>query len=160
MATTIYQEIKQTRPFSSIREQVVVNLMRTCRKVEELWSKYLKREAGISNSQYNALRILRGVHPKSVKTTEIGDRMIHNDPDVTRLVDRLVKQGLVQRSPDPDDRRVVLVSISKAGLALLERLDGPVLQYTEAAMSGLSEKELREVDVLLNEIRSGIRPFP
>jgi len=157
MAETIDREIRQTKPFRSLQEQLVINLMRTTRAVEEGWVQYLKRTAGISPSQYNILRILRGARPKAAKISEISDRMITRDPDVTRLVDRLIKQGLVRRERDTDDRRVVLVEITGAGLALLSRLDGPAGEYTDGAMAGLKAQQLRTLDMLLNEVRAGIR---
>lgn len=119
MVKTIEQEIKQTRAFPTLQEQVVVNLMRTCRQVDEHWVQYLRRTEGISLSQYNILRILRGAHPDAIKVSDIADRMIYRDPDVTRLVDRLARQGLARRERDTEDRRVVLVQITEAGLALL-----------------------------------------
>jgi DNA-binding MarR family transcriptional regulator len=160
MAQTIDREIRQTKPFRSLQEQVVINLMRTTRAVEESWIHYLKRTEGISPSQYNILRILRGARPNAVKISDIADRMITRDPDVTRLVDRLIKQGLARRERDSEDRRVVRVEISGAGLALLSRLDGPAGEYTEGAMAGLKPQQLRTLDTLLNDIRGGIQPIP
>jgi DNA-binding MarR family transcriptional regulator len=159
MTQTIDREIRQTKPFRSLQEQVVINLMRTTRAVEESWIQYLKQTEGISQSQYNILRILRGARPKAVKISEIADRMITRDPDVTRLVDRLIKQGLVQRERDTEDRRVVLVEITGAGLAMLARQDGPAGEYTDGAMAGLKPQQLRTLDTLLNEVRAGIRPY-
>src|SRR3954471_7810775 len=146
MAKTIQQEIRQTKPFSSLQEQLVINLMRTTRAIEESWVQYLKRVEGISQSQYNILRILRGARPNAVKISEIADRMITRDPDVTRLVDRLIKQGLVRRERDNEDRRVVLVEITGTGLKMLARLDAPAGEYTEGAMAGLSAQQLRMLD--------------
>jgi DNA-binding MarR family transcriptional regulator len=160
MPKTIDQELKQIRPIRSPQEQAVLSLMRTTRAVEESWVSYLKHTEGISSSQYNILRILRGARPQAVKSSEIADRMIYRDPDVTRLVDRLIKQGLAQRERDDEDRRVVLVSITDAGLALLERLEQPVHQNMRAVMAGLSQQKMRELCVLLDEIRAGIQPFP
>jgi DNA-binding MarR family transcriptional regulator len=160
MAKTIDREIHQTKPFRSLQEQLVLNLMLTTRVVEESWAQYLKRAEGISPSQYNILRILRGARPKAARISEIADRMVTRDPDVTRLVDRLIKQGLARRERGSDDRRVVLVEISAAGLALLSRLDGPAGESTEAAMAGLKPQQLRTLDTLLNEVRAGIRPYP
>jgi DNA-binding MarR family transcriptional regulator len=160
MAETISSVIRQSKPFPSLQAQVVINLIHTARVVEESWIQYLKRTEGISSSQYNILRILRGARPTPIKITDIADRMIHRDPDVTRLVDRLVKQGLVRRERDTEDRRVVLVEITGAGLALLARLDGPVVDQTKSVMAGLNQQQLRTLDTLLNEVRAGIRPFP
>lgn len=160
MALTIEREIRQTKPFGSLQEQLVLNLMLTTRVVEESWAQYLKRAEGISPSQYNILRILRGARPKAARISEIADRMVTRDPDVTRLVDRLIKQGLARRERDSDDRRVVLVEITAAGLALLSRLDRPAAKSTEAAMAGLKPQQLRTLDTLLNEIRAGIKPYP
>jgi DNA-binding MarR family transcriptional regulator len=160
MAQTIDREIRQTKPFRSLQEQLVLNLMLTTRVVEENWAQYLKRAEGISPSQYNILRILRGARPKAARISEISDRMVTRDPDVTRLVDRLIKQGLARRERDKEDRRVVLVEITGAGLALLSRLDGPAGESTEAAMAGLKPQQLRTLDTLLNEIRAGIRTYP
>jgi DNA-binding MarR family transcriptional regulator len=155
---TIHHEIRQTKPFRSLQEQLVINLMRTTRAIEESWIQYLKRSEGISQSQYNILRILRGTRPKALKISEIADRMITRDPDVTRLVDRLIKQGLVRRERGEEDRRVVLVEITPAGLAMLTRLDGPAGEYTDGAMAGLKPQQLKILDTLLNEIRAGIQP--
>jgi DNA-binding MarR family transcriptional regulator len=160
MPKTIEQELKQTRPIRSPHEQAVLGLMRTSRAIEESWLAFLKRTEGISISQYNILRILRGARPQAIKSSEIADRMIYRDPDVTRLVDRLSKQGLVSREEDPSDRRVVLVRITDAGLTLLERLDEPADRYTRSVMAGLSAQRLRELCSLLDEVRAGIRPFP
>jgi DNA-binding MarR family transcriptional regulator len=160
MAQTIDREIRQTKPFRSLQEQVVINLMRTTRAIEESWIQYLKRTEGISPSQYNILRILRGARPKALKISDIADRMITRDPDVTRLIDRLIKQGLVRRERDTDDRRVVLVEVTGAGLALLTRLDTPAGEYTDSAMAGLKPQQLRTLDTLLNEVRAGVRPYP
>ena len=160
MAKPIQAEIRQTRPFRSLQEQLLINLMRTSRAVEESWLQYLKRTEGLSLSQYNILRILRGARPEAVRITEIGERMIYRDPDVTRLVDRLGRQGLTRRKPDPDDRRAIQVEITPDGLALLARLDEQVDRYTKAVMAGLTAQELRSLDGLLNEVRAGIEPFP
>ena len=160
MAKTIDREIRQTKPFRSLQEQVVINLMLTSRTVEESWVQYLKRTEGISMSQYNILRILRGARPNAVKISEISERMITRDPDVTRLVDRLIRQGLARRHRDTDDRRVVRVEITGAGLAMLARLDKPSIDQIDAVMAGLQPQQLRSLDTLLNEVRAGIRPYP
>jgi len=160
MAKSILDEIKQVRPFPSMAQQVIVNLMRTTRMVEEVWWAHIRRAEGLSVSQYNVLRILRGARPNKLKISEVADRMITRDPDVTRLLDRMVKQGTVVRERDTKDRRVVLVSITDAGLAVLDRLGDATDKHVHAAMAGLTPGQLRELDTLLNEVRAGMKPFP
>ena len=105
MPETIEQELKQVRPIRSLHEQAVLGLMRTSRAIEESWLSYLKRTEGISISQYNILRILRGALPHAIKSSEIADRMIYGDPDVTRLwtvsVNRIL--SLERRTPPIDE---------------------------------------------------------
>jgi DNA-binding MarR family transcriptional regulator len=160
MPKTILQEIQQTRPFPSLQQQVVVNLMRTVRLVEDSWMAFIRRTEGISVSQYNVLRILRGARPNKLKVSEVADRMITRDPDITRLMDRMVKQGIVLRERDSEDRRVVFVSITESGLQLLERLAAATEQHAIASLAGLSPGELRELDKLLDQIRDSAHPFP
>src|SRR5919112_3267332 len=150
MPKTIEQEQKKPSPIRSPQEQAVLGLMRTSRAIEESWRSYLKRNESISVSQYNILRILRGARPHAIKSSDIADRMIYRDPDVTRLVDRLSKQGLVSREEDPEDRRVVLVRVTDAGMALLARLDDPADRYTKSVMAGVRPDRLRGVCRLLH----------
>lgn len=159
MPTSIRDEIRQTKPFRSLQEQVYVNLARTHRRAEEDWIRYLKQVEGLSVSQYNILRILRGAHPGALRVGEVGDRMLYRDPDVTRLLDRMAKRGLVARERDTDDRRQVLVRITDEGLTVVGRLDPLADQTALAAMAGLDEAELRTLDRLLDTLRAGVAPF-
>src|SRR5262245_14449734 len=79
--------------------------------------------AEITHGQYNALRILRSGHPKGYPRGEVAARMVERAPDVTRLIDRLERRGLVERARTPEDRRLSITRITKAGLDLLRRLD-------------------------------------
>ncbi|MBV8202771.1 MAG: MarR family transcriptional regulator, partial [Acidobacteria bacterium] len=85
---------------------------------------------GLSASQYNVLRILRGVHPEGHPRCEIARRMIERAPDVTRLIDRLEKRGWVERDRSPRDRRLSISRITPSGLELLERI-GPRLEQAQ-----------------------------
>jgi MarR family transcriptional regulator, organic hydroperoxide resistance regulator len=104
--------------------------------------------------QYNVLRILRGVHPDSLPTLEIGERLIEKMPGVTRLLDRLEEKGLVRRERDMQDRRLVNCWITRDGLALLAALDQPVLEADELFMKRLSKKDVRTLIELLDRVRS------
>src|SRR5713226_6186305 len=118
MARGIQAEIKQSKPFTSLEEEAFVALMRTADQLAWRGAEMLKQH-GLSPTQYNALRILRGAGAKGLACSEIGERMINRDPDITRLVDRLERRGLVQRSRDKRDRRVITTRITGAGLELL-----------------------------------------
>src|ERR1043166_3249573 len=116
----------KTRGSGGFEEQVFVALALTTDQLARRLEPVL-RAAEISPTQYNVLRILRGA-PQGLVCSEIGDRMISRDPDITRLLDRLEKRGLVSRCRERRDRRMVLTRITEAGLKLLEQLDGPVLE--------------------------------
>ena len=81
---------------------------------------------GLSEPQFNALRILRGAGPRGLPSQQIAERLITRQPDVTRLVDRLCAAGLVKRQPCKEDRRVTHVRLTAAGRKTLARLDRPV----------------------------------
>ncbi len=123
VAKSIQSEIQQTKPFSTLEEEALVSLQRTADRLHWRMSEMLK-EHGLSPTQYNALRILRGAKDEGRACSEIAERMINRDPDITRLVDRLERRGLVARSREGRDRRVITTRITPAGLKLLE-LPGP-----------------------------------
>jgi DNA-binding MarR family transcriptional regulator len=110
------------------------------------------KAAEISPTQYNVLRILRGA-PEGLACGEIASRMITRDPDITRLLDRLEKRGLVSRCRETKDRRMVLTRITEAGLKLLAQLDGPVLDAHHLLLGHLGSEKLRNLLKLLDEAR-------
>ena len=109
---------------------------------------------GVTMQQYNVLRILRGMHPESLPTLEIGERLIERMPGITRLLDRLEEKRLVRRERDVHDRRLVNCWITKDGLELLKGMDEPVLEADEQLVTHLSRKDLRVLIELLDRIRS------
>jgi DNA-binding MarR family transcriptional regulator len=141
-------EIAQERPFSSLEEEALLNLIRTADCINRAF--HLKiRTWGVTSTQYNVLRILRGAHPEALTCSEIGSRMIATDPDITRLLGRLKALKLIRQNRDRHDRRIMLTRISDAGLELLEQMD-PVVERLHGEMLGnLSKKELAELIRLL-----------
>ena len=109
---------------------------------------------GITPQQYNVLRILRGAGPDGLPTLSIGERMIEQTPGVTRLVDRLERKGLVDRSPCPKDRRRVFCRITEKGLDLLKELDDPVNRWDAQAVAVLPPSELDSLINLLDRVRA------
>src|SRR5713101_9329629 len=139
MAKGIQAEIQQTKPFSTLEEEALVSLQRTADQLQGCLSDMLKPH-GLSPTQYNALRILRGAADEGRSCSEIAERMINRDPDITRLADRLERRGLVQRAREEKDRRVVIARITPAGLQLLKRLDRPVEQLTRKILGHLGNQ--------------------
>ncbi len=145
-------EILQERPFASLEQEAFLNLMRTAdaltRDIEELF-----KPSGLSGTQYNVLRILRGAGEEGLACGQIIERMITRDPDLTRLLDRMEKRELISRSRSTTDRRVVLAKISRIGLEILASLDEPVQRLHRQQLGHLSEAELKNLIHLLEAVR-------
>ncbi len=152
MSKSIQAEIQQTKPFSSREDEALVSLQRTADQLHWRLTEMLKPH-GLSPTQYNALRILRGAKDEGRACSEIAERMINRDPDITRLVDRLERRGLVVRSREGRDRRVITTRITPAGLALLEGLDRPIEEFNRRMLGHLGEQQLRTLLGLLQTAR-------
>jgi DNA-binding MarR family transcriptional regulator len=150
---SLQAEIKQTRPFSSAYEEAFLNVWRTAEVLFYGVNETLKPH-GLTLTQYNALRILRGAHPNGLTCGDIGGRMITRDPDVTRLGDRLEKRGLIARARDTADRRVVTTRITPAGLELMARLEAPMRAAPRRGLEHMSESDLRQLIALLERART------
>jgi DNA-binding MarR family transcriptional regulator len=145
------EELKQGKPLSPEAE-VFLNLLRTTDVLVRRESELLKA-SGLTFSQYNVLRILRGAGAPGLRCAEVSERMVTRDPDVTRLLDRLEAQGLAQRQRSAEDRRVVTTRITNAGKALLSRLDGPTENLLKEQLGHLSRTDLRSLSGLLERAR-------
>jgi DNA-binding MarR family transcriptional regulator len=121
-----------------------------------LQAEQLFKASGLSAAQYNVLRILRGAEPAGLPCRAIGDRMISHDPDITRLLDRMEKRGLISRERQTDDRRVVKARITPAGLAALKTLDAPVREMHKKQFAHVSATKLKTLSELLSELQSGL----
>lgn len=154
MKSGVQAEIKQTKPFSSLEEETFVSLMRTADQLQQQVAELLKAH-GLSPTQFNALRILRGAGPGGLPCSEIGERMINHDPDITRLLDRLERQGLVQRSRGQEDRRVIMARITPAGLDAIKPIDRPMEEYHRKAMKHVPKTQLKSLLNVLDAVRRG-----
>jgi len=112
------------------------------------------KTADLSATQYNVLRILRGAVPDGLACGEISERMVTRDPDITRLLDRLEKRGLVARSREKADRRVVTARIADAGLELLKKLDETVTRMHKTQLGHLDTKAQEGLIRLLEQARA------
>lgn len=135
-----------------MEQEVFLNLWRTydrCKSLEdEAFSK-----AGISAQQYNTLRLLRSVYPDSMPTLVLGSRLISRAPDMTRLLDKLEQRGYLLRERRPENRRVVEVTITEAGLRLLDELAEPVQECHRRQVGHLNPAQLRQLAQLLKAAR-------
>ena len=152
MSTKLKDEIKQSKPFESLQAEVFLNLMRTADALSRGAEEILKL-AGLSHPQYNVLRILRGAGEQGLCCREVAERMITRDPDITRLLDRLEKRGLLTRSRDSKDRRVITVRITAGGQKLLKDLDRPMTEYNRKLLSHMDKSDLRKLVELLELAR-------
>jgi DNA-binding MarR family transcriptional regulator len=128
-------------------ESTMLELVRASDRLSRGPAAVLK-EDDLSGAQYNVLRILRGA-PEGANCGEIANRMITRDPDITRLLDRLEKRGLIQRNREGCDRRTVVVRVTDEGLALLARLDEPIRRVHYEQLGHLSEQQLKDLNELV-----------
>jgi len=145
------RERLQQRRFRTLADEAVVSLLVAAEHFDQAIAPIWERH-GVTGDQYNVLRILRGVYPGGHPRNEVARRMIHRAPDVTRMLDRLVRQGLVARVRNPDDRRESIATITKAGLAVLERIDPEVYATGAAVTASLSERDLKQLVRLCNAL--------
>jgi DNA-binding MarR family transcriptional regulator len=152
MPGRLAHEIKQSKAFPSLAEEAALNLQRTAAVLEQAFESAL-RPHGISATQHNALRILRGAGPKGLPCQEVGARMVRLDPDLTRLFDRLEARGLIARARSSEDRRVIMVRIAPTGTKLLSSLDAEVEGFLASHLGRMSEKRLAALIELCEEAR-------
>ena len=155
MASDLQRELKQNRPFAAPTQEAAVALLRTADLVRRSISAVVE-PYGLTPQQYNVLRILRGAAPAGLPTLEIAERMIEQTPGITRLIDRLELKQLVERERSATDRRQVFCRITPGGLALLARLDEPIVEAEREALGVLSDRQLAQLLSLLDRARNGL----
>ena len=152
MPSQLQAELKQQKPFESLEQEAALSIKRTAAEMDYRISEVLK-PSGLTLTQYNALRILRGAGKAGLCRNEVRDRLIARVPDATRLLDRMEEMGLVVRAREGDDRRYVTSRITRAGLDLLEELHEPLIALEKELMGHLSPEKLRALIELLGDVR-------
>jgi DNA-binding MarR family transcriptional regulator len=140
------------RRFDSLQQQAFLNLWRTYDRLRQFEDE-LFASFDLTPQQYNVLRLLRGEHPEPLPTLTLAARLVSRAPDITRMLDKLEKQGWIERERPASNRRLVLVKITADGLRLLGRLDRPVQECHERQLGHLSEADLRRLIELLKAAR-------
>src|SRR6202795_2307110 len=154
MSRGLQAELKQKIPFASREAEAYLSLLRTADALQTQVEAQL-REYGLTGTQYNALRILRGAGPEGLPCREIGERMITRDPDITRLLNRLEDRGLAERTRTKRDRRVVYGKITAAGLKLLREIDKPLEKFGREMLRHVGQDKLKQLIELLELVREG-----
>lgn len=148
MPTSLREEIKQARPFASLEQEALLSIERTAAVFAHAMTESL-RPYGITPTQYNVLRILRGAGSQGLCRNEVRDRLVSRVPDVTRLLDRLEEMELIERERGEADRRYVTARITRAGLRLLEKLDAPIIEIHQQQLGHMGRERLRTLIDLL-----------
>lgn len=153
MTPSLQQEIGKKQPFDLPEQEAFLNLIRTASFLSADFDALFKKH-GLTNAQYNVLRILRGEGTK-MPSLAVAQRLVTRVPDITRLVDRLEAAGLVERERCTKDRRVVYVRITARGLAILEKLDQPVRDLHKSQLGHIPPKDLAALSRLMEAARKG-----
>ncbi len=153
MKRPLHVELKSARPFALLEEEVHLSIVRTAALLEHAMSQVLKTH-GLTSTQYNVLRILRGAGAAGLCRHEIGARLLWPVSDVTRLLDRMTELGLIDRARADADRRLVRTFITPAGLDRLAALDEPVRQFHRERLAGVRRKDLQALVDTLAEVRA------
>jgi MarR family transcriptional regulator, organic hydroperoxide resistance regulator len=151
-AATTQTSNRRPQQFDSLEQEVFLNLWRTYDRLKSL-EEEMFGQVGLSAQQYNALRLLRSVHPGAMPTLVLGSRLISRAPDMTRLLDRLEQRGLLIRERRPENRRVVEVQITPEGVQLLDDIHDAVLDCHRRQLGHLDARSLRQLAALLKEAR-------
>ena len=141
-----------TRRFDSLEQEVFLNLWRTYDRLRLLEDELFAR-FDLTPQQYNLLRLLKAVHPGALPTLALADRLVSRAPDITRMLDKLEERGLVARQRLEDNRRVVEVGITRAGLALLQAIAGPLRACHMRQLGHLPAQDLKRLAALLRAAR-------
>lgn len=146
--------IKQRKPFVSDQQELYVSIVRTASELSRSTERFL-RAYGTTQIQYNVLRILQGSGPEGLGRNEIAERMITAAPDMTRLLDRMERDGLVVRTKDREDKRQVATTITPTGKRLLSSVEGPLMKLHSEQLAALSISDVRKAVELLGAARDG-----
>jgi DNA-binding MarR family transcriptional regulator len=153
MTPALKDELKQNKPFASLHQEAMLNIMRTNNLLNDSLEQTLKPYK-ITGTQYNVLRILRGAEPNGLCRNEVRGRLLNRMPDATRLLDRMEEAGLVTRSRESDDRRMVRTHITRQGRKLVDSLDEPMTTEHRKQLGHLTSEQLKTLISLLTQVRN------
>ncbi|RRA48667.1 MarR family winged helix-turn-helix transcriptional regulator [Acidipila sp. EB88] len=150
---SLQDELRQSKPFQSLRQELVLQIARTSAVLMHAWEQSL-RLYGITLTQYNVLRILRGAGNTGLSRNDVADRLVTQVPDVSRLLERMVRSGLVLRVRDTVDRRMVTATITERGMAILAELDTPSYLVADERLAHMPDADVQTLIRLLEVART------
>jgi DNA-binding MarR family transcriptional regulator len=149
---TLREELSQARPFDGPEEELYLSVIRTAAVLERQFAQMLK-PYGLTPTQYNVLRILRGAGDEGLCRNEVGARLLREVPDVTRLLDRMKQMRLIRRQRADTDRRLVRTHVTQKGLDLLAELDARIRKAHRDHLAHVSQDRQRALIDGLAEVR-------
>ena len=152
MTTLAPRQARGLKRFDSLEQEAFLNLWRTYDRLKAHEDELFARH-DLTPQQYNALRLLKAEHPRPLRTLDLAARLVSRAPDITRLVDKLEERGLISRERPAENRRVVCIAITEAGIALLGELHKPIGECHARQLGHLSAKQLQELVALLKAAR-------
>jgi DNA-binding MarR family transcriptional regulator len=154
MSPALQHELRKRDPFASVEQEAMLAIMRTSDLLENRMARLL-RDNGLTMSQYNVLRILRG-EGKPMPCLEVAERMIQVAPAITRVVDQLLKLDLISKTQSAEDRRVFVIELKPSARRLLKQLDQPVLDLHDALFETVSKADQKSLIRILQAVRNGV----
>lgn len=145
------EEVISQKKFESVQQKAWMNLVYTYNYISDLMNDSFK-EFDITPQQYNVLKILWEKSPDPASCSAVKEGMPDKNPDLTRLCDRLVVKGLIQREMNEENRRQVVLRITDGGMSLLKKME-PVLKRSTKVLHNLSDKEAEKLSELLDKLR-------
>jgi DNA-binding MarR family transcriptional regulator len=150
MGEVLRKRLKSTKEIS-VREEVDLNLRIAAVIIDSRFNSMME-PFGISGVQYNVLRILKGVFPEGHARCEIASRMIERASDVTRIIDRLERQGLVERDRDNEDRRMSITRITRSGIEIVEKIKPLIEKEHKVNTKNLTDEECKLLSELIEKL--------
>lgn len=144
------EEILKTEKKIPLKSRAIIHFLLVNNKIRETISNSLK-PFDVSPQQFNVLRILRGHSDKPANLSTLNDRMITKMSNTTRLVDKLILKGYVNRITCPSNRRKIEISITKKGKTALDKMDQAMDEAENDLLKNMSKKDLEQLNELLNK---------
>jgi DNA-binding MarR family transcriptional regulator len=151
----LVDEICLNRPFTGLAEASFLSLVWTWQMLEEVGRSFFPR-FGITGAQFNVLMILADFHGRAFRQAELAEILVVNRASIGSVLERMERDGWIERTPDPADKRATLVTLAPAGKAKLDEVRAPYYRLLGEIFAQEDERDLRAVILFCDRLRSGI----